>query len=254
MDKYMEPKQATIQNILDSEHEMVLRGAEKYGDYFINASEFNDLLQNFLESADLSRYIFTAFLSQIRKHTTLAWLSATRLHHIQAMMDLRQALEAGVCAAYAIANPGQEDFVDTDENGFLDAPHSLTIKRYKWLEENFPAGSVFIKNMKETINKSVAHPNLIYAHSNFEFTKDKNKDKFFTPFFDIEKKHLIKTDLWQIANIAMGLMDLFYGVNKNLNAIKFVPDFIPRLKKLEAENHKLKAEMMTFLKEKRGVK
>lgn len=250
----MEPKQSTFQDILDSEQEMVLKGAEKYGDYFINASEFNDLLQNFLESVDVSRYIFTAFLSQIRKHITLALLSATRLHHIQSMMDLRQALEAGVCAAYAIANPDEKGFVDIGENGFLDSPQGLAIKRYDWLEKNFSAGSNAIKNMKEQINKSVAHSNLIFAYNNFEFDKKKNKDKFFTPFFDIEKNHLIKTDLWQIGNIAMGLMDLFYGVNKDLNAIKFISDFIPRLKKLEAENHKLKAEMMSFLKEKRGVK
>ena len=42
----------------------------------------------------------------------------------------------------------------------------------------------------------------------------------------------------------MGLIDLFYGVNKGRDVIKFVDDFVPRLKKLEAENHCLKAKMM----------
>ncbi len=246
----MELKQDTMQDIIDNEHEMVMKGDERYGDFYINATEFNDLLQNFLESVDMSRYIFTAFLSQVRKHITLALLSTVRLHHVQAMMDLRQALEAGVCAAYAIANPDQEDFVNLGENGILDAPQDLMLKRYKWLEENYIAGSNPIKNMKDMINKSSAHANLIYAYNNFDFNSKKDENHFITPFFDIEKEYLVKTDLWQIGNIAMGLMDLFYGVNKNLNAIKFVDDFMFRLKKLEVENHKLKNEMISYWKQK----
>lgn len=42
----------------------------------------------------------------------------------------------------------------------------------------------------------------------------------------------------------MGLMDLFYGVNRTLNVLKFNDDFIPRLKELVAENGRLKKEMM----------
>lgn len=250
----MELKQYTMQDIIDSEHEMVKKGVERYGDYYINATEFNDLLQNFLESVDMSRYIFTAFLSQVRKHITLAILSTVRLHHIQAMLDLRQALEAGVCAAYAIANPDQEDFVNMGENGILDAPQDLMVKRYKWLEENYIAGSTFIKNMKDMINKSSAHANLIYAYNNFDFDEQKDKNHFIAPFFDIEKEHLVKTDLWQIGNIAMGLMDLFYGVNKNLNAVKFIDDFIPRLKKFEAGNNKLKNGMTSYWEQKDKIK
>ncbi len=52
------------------------------------------------------------------------------------------------------------------------------------------------------------------------------------------------TDLWMIGNVAMGLMDLFYGVNKGRDVIKFIDEFIPRLKDLEKQNNKLKAEMM----------
>jgi len=67
---------------------------------------------------------------------------------------------------------------------------------------------------------------------------------FETPFFDQEDEYLVKTDLWQIGNIAMELMDLFFGVNKAFNVVKFVDDFVPRLKALEAENHTLKTQMM----------
>jgi len=239
----MEFKQDTIGDIIESESQMILHGAERFGNYFINASEFNNLLQQFIKSVDLDRFIFVMFLSQIRKHHLLAHLSAVRLHHIQAMMNLRQMLEAGSCAAYAIANPDQAGFADIDENGIIDPSQELTKKRYKWLEDNFKKGSDAIKNMKGAINDSTAHSNIVYAHKNFRF--DGEQEKFVTPFFDIEDDHFVKTDLWQIGNVAMGLMDLFYGVNKNLDVIKFVDDFIPRLRSLETENHRLKAEMMS---------
>ena len=62
----------------------------------------------------------------------LAFLSALRLHHVQAMMNLRQVLEAGAAAAYCIANPKVEDFVDIDEFGIMDPSKELTNKRYRW--------------------------------------------------------------------------------------------------------------------------
>lgn len=239
----MKIKQHTIGDIIESERQMILHGAERFGDYFINASEFNNLLQQFIKSVDPDRFIFVMFLAQIRKHHLLAHFSTVRLHHIQAMMNLRQVLEAGSCAAYAIANPDQAGFTDIDENGITDISQDLTKKRYEWLEGNFKEGSDAIKNMKSTINNSTAHSNVVYAHNNFRF--DGDQGKFVTPFFDIEDDYLVKTDLWQIGNIAMGLMDLFYGVNDGLNVVKFVDDLVPRLKALEAENHRLKAEMMS---------
>ncbi len=243
----MAPKQNTIDDIIQSEYELTKQATEKYGDYFVNALEFNDLLQTFTKSVDVSRHIFAAFLSQVRKHLTLALFSTVRLHHIQSMMDLRQALEAGACAAYAIANPEQEGFVEENESGYLDAPQELRGKRYEWLTNNFPEGQRSMKQLKDIINQTTAHPSLIYAYNNFYFNKENGK--FETPFFDIKNERMIKTDLWEIGNIAMGLMDLFYGVDKDIGAIKFIDDFIPRLKKLENDNLKLKTEMKAILDE-----
>src|SRR6266850_4929407 len=124
----MEFKHTTIGEILDSERDMVLRAAERYGNFYANAAEFNGLFTNFIKSIDRDRFLFAMFLSQVRKHYTLALFSAVRLHHVQAMMDLRQVLEAGSCAAYAIANTDPADFADTDEYGLLDPSQDLTRK------------------------------------------------------------------------------------------------------------------------------
>lgn len=235
--------QNTIGEIIEREKQMVLNGAQRYGDFFIVSSEFDNLLQHFVKSVDPDRYIFTMFLSQIRKHHLLALFSSLRLHHIQAMMNLRQVLEAGTLAAYAIANTDEKDFADIDENGMIEFSNKkLDKKRYRWLETHFKDGAGVIERMKKIINKSAAHANIVYAHHNFNF--DSKEGKFITPFFDIEDDYLVKTDLWQIGNVAMGLMDLFYGVNMELSVIKFIDDFIPRLKQLEKKNLEQKFEMM----------
>jgi len=235
-------KQSTFEEIIDSEKEMILTADERYGAYYINASEFNILLNEFIKSIDPDRFIFAIFLSQVKKHSTLALLSIVRLHNIQAMMDLRQVLEAGSCASYAIANKEKEDFADEKEDGILNASKILIKKRYDWLNEKYPSGSTFIKNMKNSINSSTAHSNIIYAYNNFNFNN--LTGKFETPFFDIEDEYLVKTNLWMMGNIIMGLLDLFYGVVKDYGGVIFIDDFVQRLKNLEAENHKLKAEMM----------
>ncbi len=117
----MDFKQSTFGEIIDSERDMILTADKRYGAYYINASEFNILLNEFIKSVDLDRFIFAIFLSQVKKHSTLALFSVVRLHHTQAMMDLRQVLEAGACASYAIANTESADFADVGENGVLDA-------------------------------------------------------------------------------------------------------------------------------------
>lgn len=239
-----EIKQATIGEILDSEKQMVLDGATKYGDWFINADQFNALFQNFLVSVKQEQFIFSCFLSMARKHAQLALFSAVRLHHIQMMLNVRIVLEAGATAAFAIAHPVKLDSFVTQKDGIWNTPQRLTQIQNQWLDENYKSGSDAIKRMKtEIINKSAAHANLIYAMKNF--TVDDGTRKFLTPFFDFEERHHVETNLWMIGNVLMGLMDLFYGVNQKSGGLVFKDDFIFRLKKLEDQNKSLKKQAMS---------
>jgi hypothetical protein len=144
----MEFRQSTVGQIIDSEREMVRTAPQRYGKYYQTALECSVLMTQFLKSIDPDRWVFASFLSQLKKHHTLALFSAVRLHKVQAMMDVRQSLEAGACAAFAIANPDHSQFVDADDYGILDPSQKLARKRYAWLDKNYPAGSTAIKEIK----------------------------------------------------------------------------------------------------------
>jgi hypothetical protein len=236
-------KQSTIGEILDSEKEMVIRGVERYGPYFSNASEFIAILSTgMIKSIDPDHAVFCIFLSQTNKHLTLALFSALRLHHVQVMMNLRQVLESGACAAYGIANPNHADFAKIRNDHTLDPSKKLAKKRYDWLNQNFPAGSAGIKRIKDMINEIGTHANIVTAHNTFQ--NDLEAEVFHTPFFDYENERFVKVDIWLIANVARGIMDLFYGVNQTLGVIKLQDTWIERYRALCTENDRLKAEWL----------
>jgi hypothetical protein len=154
-------------------------------------------------------------------------------------MNLRHVLEAGACAAFAIANPDPSHFVTTNSQGLLNSSQKLTAKIYNRLDENYPEGSRNINAMKDIINASTAHANLVFTGSNFR----ESEGSISSPFFDYEDTYFVKIDLWRIGNIAISLLDLFYGVNQGLKVIKFVDDFRVRLDALVTQSMALNAEM-----------
>lgn len=239
----MEIKQSTIDEILDSEHQMILTGADRYGEFFTNAFGFNNVLNNFIKSVDdPEKYLFVAFLSQVRKHHTLALFSAARLHHMQTGMNLRQVLEASAWAAYAMAFKEEGKFFEKDAKGVVLIPDKLTVARNQWLEQNFKIKSDELKNLKNIINKSTAHSSIAYAFQNFEMGHA-DRPGFHTPFFDFEDDYKVKSDLWFVANMAMGILDLFYGVNLKFKVFQVAEIFKQNFQPLVDQNNNLKAEM-----------
>jgi hypothetical protein len=143
--------QSSIEEIIDSERAMILDGEARYGRHYKHARNATVYLTLCVESVDGDRSdIFGRLISLLKKHHMLAFLSALRLHHVQAMMNLRQVLEAGAAAAYCIANPKVEDFVDIDEFGIMDPTKELTRKRYKWLDENYAEVSSWIRSRRSS--------------------------------------------------------------------------------------------------------
>ena len=230
----------SLVDIVEEEKNLVCDAERKYGDFFIHALDFNAFLHNFIKSISPDGFIFAMFLADIKKHHTLAVLSAARLHHVQCALNLRRVLEAGANAAYAIAKSDLDCFRKINEEGLLETPQELADKRNKWLDENYPEGSFSIKGLKKSINQSCAHSNITYTQQNFQM----EKKSFRNFFFDTEDGLHVKTNFWFAANVAMGLVDLFYGVNKNRNVITFSDDFLGQLRTLKTVNDSQRQTIM----------
>ena len=96
--------------------------------------------------------------------------------------------------------------------------------------------------MKNVINEIDSHANIVTAQQTFKH--DLEAGQFNTPYFDYEDEMLVRTDLWQIANVAQGIMDLFYGVNQILGGIKLQDGWCDKFQALANENDRLKTEML----------
>ena len=163
----MELKQSTLEEIIESERQLVVNADRRYGTYYRHARACSVFLSRCITSIDHERLMFCRFFSLMKKHHMLALLSTLRLHKVQSMMNLRQSLEAGAAAAFAIANPELEHFAETDADGLLDPTQELTKRRYQWLARNFSAGSDAIKRKKDIINNSAAHANIVSTDQTF---------------------------------------------------------------------------------------
>lgn len=234
--------QSTLVEITESEAHMVRTAADRYGNFFLNSWECSLLLSKCVVSVDHSRLNFARFHAVLKKHHTLAILSLVRLHKVQAMMDLRQALEAGCAAAFAIAKPENGHFFNVDQYGIITSPQNLTEKRYLWLDQNFKQRSDGIKTKKKMINDNHSHTNIVSSESVFRV--DDTGELINAPFFDIEDAHFVKIDLWLAAGIALELMDWFYGVNKERDVIAFAPGFVDDVQRLAKVTDALRAEMV----------
>lgn len=232
-------KQKSIGDIIESERLLVLEAPERYGAFYMNAVDASVFLSTFIKSLDSDRFVFGRYYSWVKKHHLLALFSTVRLHQVQSTMNLRQVLEAGSLAAFAIAHPDPSHFVTEDKNGLLNSSQKLTGNVYKWLDQNYPQGSKSLKEMKDNINASTAHANLVYTGSNFEVADDAVS----SPFFDFVDDYAVRSDLWRIGNIAISLLDLFCGVNQSVGSIKFVDDFQQRLGVLVERSNVLNADM-----------
>ena len=226
---------ATIDDLIGKEQRLALAAPERYGVYYFHARDTALLLSKCLVSVDISQVYFARFFSYTKKHHLLAILSSVRLHKVQAFMNLRHVLEGGTWAAYAIAHPKQDAFVETGPDGMIRMSNKLTNRRNVWLDKNFRDASTYIKTQKDRINETIAHAGLVYTQTVFDINEASRTYEL--PFFDNEDGFHIRTDLWLIAAIGISLMDLFYGVKHQCGGImEFAADFEDHVRALQQQN------------------
>ena len=246
-----EPKQSTLEEIIESERTLMLTAEQRYGKYYIHARGCSVFLSRCITSFEHDRLMFARFFSLMKKHHMLALLSFCRLHRVQGMMNLRQVLEAGVAAAFALVQPDVKHFADIDDQGILDPSQDLARKRYTWLDQHYPDKSATIKKKKDLINEQSAHANVVNSEAIFKINAA--GDATHQPFFDIEDEYRVKGDLLLMSGIALELADLLYGVNMDLKVIEFVSDFTAYVRHAAKENETLLAEMKSTDRFKRAI-
>ena len=244
-------QQSTLEEINESERQLVAEAGSRYGKYYRHALACSVFLSHCIVSVDHDHLMFARFFALMKKHHMLALLSTLRLHKIQSMMNLRQVLEAGAAAAFAIANPELEHFAEIDDGGILDPTQELAAKRYKWLATYYSAGSDAIKAKKNVINNIAAHANIVSAEQTFRISD--RGDTIDAPFFDIEDEYHVKADLWLASSIAIEVMDLLYGVNRDRNVIEFMQDFTTHFAGALQSNVDLHSEMTSTDRYKRAM-
>lgn len=245
-------KQSTFEEVIESERQLVLDAEAHYGKHYRNARACSIFLSRSIVSVEYSHHeTFGRFFSLMKKHHMLALLSTLRLHKVQSMMNLRQVLEAGTAAAFAIANPEMHHFADVDEIGLLDPSKALAQKRYKWLDEHFAAHSQSIKKKKELINTTTSHANIVSANQTFDV--DDELKNMAAPFFDIEDEYHVQVDLWLIVSVGVELMALLYEINQTRNAVEFAKDFPQHLNYAARQNDAIHAEITSTDRYKRAM-
>lgn len=230
----------SIFEISEEEHRLVMRGKDEYKEAFDVPNELVKFLIRFIEKADLKVYVFMSYLSLVYNSLWLALLSALRSHQVQAMMNMRQALEAGVRAAYALVFLDRDNFVIEKGNGTLEERNNLKKLCYEWLDRKYPKESKTTKFLKESINKLFSHANLITAQNVTKFSKK----KYWAMIFDKEDTLMVKANLWLVANIAFGLIDLFAKVSEETKIINLIPDFAAKMSEYGKRIENIKQDLV----------
>jgi len=229
-----------IIGISKGEHDSVVNAATEYGNEFVNAHDLVMFSWNFINTVKPDALAFMLFLSQFQKTITLGFLSALRNHKVQFNLMLRQALEASALAGYALKNTNIDDFGKPNANNCLLANRNITGKAYRWIEKEFPTHSQSMKYMKDQINESYAHANILPASDNIQCESKTIGSLFFDkphPLFTMQR-------LWWIGNVIIGVLDLFEQIIINYPLVTLVPDFQERMKRFGRDNTQIKKELM----------
>ncbi|HEY1041136.1 MAG TPA: hypothetical protein VGE63_00215 [Candidatus Paceibacterota bacterium] len=233
-----------MEDLIKEEQEMALNAEKEYGEYFVHAKSMVTLFNNLVTQMNIpTRFMFLAFFSQIRKHLVLALLSTVRLHHVQAGMNLRQVLEASGWAAYALAHENEALFWRKNSENRAEVPKSLKEAKNTWLENNYKDESDKIRILKELINESIAHANIVYAFQTFELADDENGSGYNMPYFDIGDHSWVKMNLLTVANFTMSIIGLFIKVNQKYNVYKSPADLNQQYQELIEEHENLRTKI-----------
>jgi hypothetical protein len=240
----VEFKQVRVSDIIESERLMVLSAPERFGYLHDNAMGTGYLLGHGVVGMPHHRSLVARWASQLKKYHLLAIFSFVRLHQVQGLMNLRQVLEAAVDAAFAVAHVDDvKDYGSIDKRGAMMTPQSFKEKRYAWLAANYKDGSDNLQALKKAINRYGSHASVVQTMHNFQAQFGAATPHFRTSFFDAEDAFHVKIDLWRSADVALAVLDLLYGVNRDFGVLTYADDYLTRFNELARQHEALGEEM-----------
>jgi hypothetical protein len=198
----------TLDELMWEEARLFETAEARLGQPYAMAREATLLLTTFVGGIQADRTVFIRCLALMKKHFTLAVVSIARRHHVQAMMNLRQVIEAASNAAYALGTPAA-DYVEPVTGLAMDSKE-VSKRSYAWLDANYPTMSDDLKGIKDHLNDTSSHFNLVQSG---RIVGDEPKNGVWeTGFFDEEDDHLSHIDLWSITHAALASLALFEAV------------------------------------------
>lgn len=248
-----------MEEIIESEKQIVIDAKEKYGMYYSHAVKVQYLLKTFIEDIiSTNWYGSPAFIGQIKKHFTLALLSTLRLHDSQYQMNLRQMIEATSRAVFGIANSEKEHFFNkVDEGRTIKEGQKISQEKYEWLEKNYSDSSDSLHSLKKIINNLGLHTGFATAHLSLNADEatieDNNINRIFCYFdnsnhFNSADNH-IKHNLAVVSSLALLIMHLIYEANLKHNYYKIQDNFEDKFRELMKEGDDLTIELNKLLAE-----
>lgn len=246
-------KEDSLEEIIESEKQIVIDAKEKFGMYYSHAVKVQYLLKTFIEDIiSTNWYGSPAFIGQIKKHFTLALLSTLRLHDSQYQMNLRQMIEATSRAVFGIANSEKEHFFNKVEKGrAIKEGQKVSQEKYEWLEKNYSDFSGSLHGLKKLINRLGLHTGFATAHLSLNADEAKKEDnninRIFCYFdnsnhFNSSDNH-IKQNLTVVSSLALLIMHLIYEANLKDKYYKIQDNFVDNFIELMKESDNLTAEL-----------
>jgi len=223
-------------SLSEAENELVRQAHKKFGKYFENAHNLVFLVRSFIADYKPDAFVFLLFLPQVTNSLFLSFISILRDHLVQHNHMLRHALESAVLAAYALCDTDVKHFGEINDKNILIQNDKVREMAYKWIETNYKNYSDKIKNMKDNINESYAHANILLTSANASF----GKRAYESSYFDKDLEYMNEYHLWKIANVAYGLLSLFSFVIKNYQHVTLIKDFNVKMMTFGKENEHLK--------------
>ncbi len=228
-----------LQDLSSHEHSLVENASSEFGPDFVNAHDLVFFTWSFISNIKPEAMIFSLFLSQIQKSLVLCLLSAVRDHDVQFHMMLRHSIENTSLACYALFEPDDSAFYMTDKDDILYPKKGVNSKAYKWLETNYRNHSDKLKNMKDVINTTFAHANILPTPQNLCFDEGEIGNRF----FDVQDKLMTKQRLWWVGNVSLGILDLFAKIIGEFPIVTLVDDFPKKMHSFSKENTRILNEL-----------